>query len=176
MLAGPAGGGWASRAGARKPFITGLAFLLATALLMVFLPLQGIWGLAVISVAVGAGLGFYFAAAPNLIIEATPPQQQGITTGMWSVVGAIASAVATAILTAFFVANPLTVKTSLPGQPDRVTTISQLNAWSGYLQGFYVALGVAVVGLVITLLMKHGRTPSTGGAASEVVATPSLAD
>jgi MFS family permease len=172
MLAGPLGGEWARRAGARKPFIAGLALLLATAVLLIFLPLQGVWGLAVVAAVMGAGLGFYFAAAPNLIIEAAPPEQQGITTGMWSVFGAVASGAATAVLTALFVANPLQIKTSIPGQPDKVTTIDQLYSWSGYVGGFYVAAGVAVLGLAITLLMKHGRTPSTGGVASEAPATP----
>lgn len=176
MLAGPAGGGLARRVGGRRPLVIGLVVLLAAAILMIVLPLQGLWGLAVIAALVGVGTGFYFAAAPNLIIEAAPPQQQGITTGMWSVVGAVASGVATAVLTALFVANPIRIETSLPGRPAQVTTLNQLNAWSGYVAAFYVTVGVAVLGLIITLLMKHGRTPSTGGAASEADAAPDATD
>lgn len=176
MLSGPAGGGLARRVGGRRPLIIGLAVLVVAAILMIVLPLRGLWGLAVIAALVGIGTGFYFAAAPNLIIEAAPPQQQGITTGMWSVLGAMASGVATAVLTALFVANPVRIQTSLPGRPAQVTTLDQLNAWPGYLDAFYLSVGVAVLGLIITLLMRHGRTPSTGGVASETEATSETSD
>jgi MFS family permease len=172
MFTGPLTGAWSRRTGARKPLISGLAFLLATAGLLLVLPLQGLWGLAVATVVMGIGFGFFYGAAPNLIMEATPPEQQGITTGMWSLVGAISTAVATAILTAFFVANPVKVKATFPGRPSTVTTLNQVNAWAGYRDGFYVAIGVAAVGLIFAVLMKHGRTPSTGGAASETESAP----
>lgn len=172
MITGPLTGAWSRRSGGRKPLLSGLAFLLATAGLLLVVPLHGIWGLAVVMGITGIGFGFFYASGPNLIMEATPPQQQGITTGMWSLVGAISTAVATAILTAFFVANPVRMTTTFPGRPATVTTLDQVNAWAGYRDGFFVAIGVAAVGLVLAVLMKHGRTPSTGGAASETESAP----
>jgi len=167
IAAGPLAGAWSRRSGARKPLITGLAFLLATSGLLLVLPLRGLWGLAVAMGVMGIGFGFFYASGPNLIMEATPPRQQGITTGMWSLVGAISTAVATAILTAFFVANPVKLEASFPGRPATVTTLNQVNAWAGYRDAFFVTIGVAAVGLILAVLMRHGRTPSTGGAASE---------
>ena len=176
MATGPLGGGWAHRAGGRKPLIAAMAFLLAGALLLLVLPLQGVWGLAVVAAVVGIGNGFYFAAAPTLIMEAVPAEQQGVTTGMWSVASAMGSAVASAVLTAFFVANPLKISVAVPGRPATVQTLDQLYSWAGYRDGFIFAAAVGVVGLVIAVLMKHGRTPSTGGAPAELETAPLAGD
>jgi len=176
MATGPLGGGWAHRAGGRKPLIAAMAFLLVGAVLLLVLPLQGVWGLAVVAGVVGVGNGFYFAAAPTLIMEAVPARQQGITTGMWSVSSALGSAVGSAVLTAFFVANPLKVAVAVPGRPATVQTLDQLYSWAGYRDGFVFTIAVGVLGLVIAVLMKHGRTPSTGGAVPGLESAPLAGD
>ncbi|RDI44471.1 hypothetical protein [Nocardia mexicana] len=63
-------------------------------------------------------------------------------------------------MTAFLDANP-----AVAGQPVGSKEIPLLFADTGYEVSFYIIAAASAIALVGTLLMKHGRTPATGGTA-----------
>jgi MFS family permease len=115
----------------------------------------------------GLGFGAFYAACPNLLIEAVPARQQGISAGMLGVVNSLATSVGTGALTASLRANPLEVKVSIPGISEQQTggshVIPELNGWNGYHDGLLLAAACGLLGLAVALLMRHGRAPATGG-------------
>ncbi|HEX4223913.1 MAG TPA: MFS transporter, partial [Pseudonocardiaceae bacterium] len=170
MASGPGAGWLAVRIGARRPVVVAfVAFALASVSLLTTSQ-HGVWFYALTATLFGVGFGAIFACVPNLIIDAVPPRQQGISSGMLAVFGAVASALATAVVTAFINANPLIMTVSVAGKV--VTTVNltaqdSLATWSGFVGVFWVIAGCAVLGLVVALVMRHGRTPATGGQVSE---------
>lgn len=53
-------------------------------------PFHGAWvDQTLIGVFWGIGFGFYYAASPNLLIDAVPATRQGISAGMLAVAGSI---------------------------------------------------------------------------------------
>ncbi|MEY9836705.1 MFS transporter [Streptacidiphilus sp. EB103A] len=169
MLAGGGAGEWARRVGPRYPLILAMGTFTLSCLLYAFFS-HSAWQYAVIAVVFGLGFGSFYAAAPNLIVEAVPARQQGISAGMLGVVNSLATSVGTAVLTAFLAANPAKFKISIPGVPASRTggfiTMPQIYADNGYRDGLLFAAGAGVVGLVVAVLMRHGRRPATGGEAS----------
>jgi MFS family permease len=169
MLAGGGAGEWARKVGPRYPLILAMATFTLSCLLYAFFS-HSAWQYGVIAVVFGLGFGSFYAAAPNLIVEAVPARQQGISAGMLGVVNSLATSVGTAVLTAFLAANPAKFKVTIPGVPASLTggfnTIPQLYTDNGYRDGLLFAAGAGVVGLVVAVLMRHGRRPATGGEAS----------
>jgi MFS family permease len=169
MLAGGGAGEWARKVGPRYPLILAMGTFTLSCLLYAFFS-HSAWQYAVIAVVFGLGFGSFYAAAPNLIVEAVPARQQGISAGMLGVVNSLATSVGTAVLTAFLAANPAKFKVTIPGVPASLTggynTIPQLYTDNGYRDGLLFAAGAGVVGLVVAVLMRHGRRPATGGEAS----------
>ena len=169
MLAGGGAGEWARKVGPRYPLILAMGTFTLSCLLYAFFS-HSAWQYAVIAVVFGLGFGSFYAAAPNLIVEAVPARQQGISAGMLGVVNSLATSVGTAVLTAFLAANPAKFKVTIPGVPASLTggynTIPQVYTDNGYRDGLLFAAGAGVVGLVVAVLMRHGRRPATGGEAS----------
>lgn len=172
MITGPASGWWSARVGARKPVIVSfIAFVVASALLLTTSQ-HGVWFYALSAGVFGVGYGVTFAAAPSLIMDAVPPRQQGISSGMLAVVGALGSALSTAIVTAFIDANPLIMTVKAAGKVVKtvnLTTEGSLTTWNGFLGVLWVVGAASVLGLVIALVMKHGRAPASGGEVSEAL-------
>jgi MFS family permease len=170
MLAGGGAGEWARKVGPRYPLIVAMATFTVSTLLYAFYA-HSAWQYAVIAVVFGLGFGSFYAAAPNLIVEAVPARQQGISAGMLGVVNSLATSVGTAALTAFLAAHPAKFIVSIPGIPASTTggynTIPQLYTDSGYRDGLLFAAGAGLIGLVVAILMRHGRRPATGGAISD---------
>ncbi|GLY71008.1 MFS transporter [Amycolatopsis taiwanensis] len=116
------------------------------------------WKVWVLGALMGIGQGFYYAAAANLVIEAVPAKVQGVSASMkYTVeqgVGSIAGAIAGAIIAA-----------------DVVKIVPKSGAiiygMAGFQQAFLVLAVAAAVGLIVALLMRHGRKPATGGVAPD---------
>jgi MFS family permease len=160
-------GGWLCRkVGARLPLIiSGACLLVASALWVVW---HSTWQEQLaIGLLYGVCFGFYYAANPNLLMDAVPADRQGVSGGMLAVFGSIGTAVGVAIFTAIVSAhpfqtvgfNPLTHKTIVTNIPQVYTNI-------GYSL-VYVACGVipGALTLGLALALRHGRTPARGGAA-----------
>lgn len=115
----------------------------------------GSWQVVVVALPMGIGLGFYYASTANLIIEAVPATVQGISASMKFAVesgsGAIAGAVAGTIIAT-----------------DVVTTLPSgtvIHGMDGFRLAFLILAVIGAVGCTVILLMRHGRTPATGGIA-----------
>lgn len=168
LVFGPIGGLLARRYGARVPALLGLAVLAALAVGFAF-ACDGhySWQLfLVLTLLFGIGFGFFFAAAANMVVEAVPEEQQGISVGMLGVMQGMGTAVGLAVITALLNENP--VKANINALGHSITEpIPGVFADKGYVIGFWVMAGFSILALVIGALMRHGRNPATGGALEE---------
>ncbi|MQY18971.1 Multidrug resistance protein MdtL [Nocardia sp. RB20] len=173
MVFGVAGGWLCRRIGARAVLITsGLCLLLSSAL---WIKWHSTWQEQVtIGLLYGIAFGFYFAANPNLLIDAVPAERQGISAAMLAVFGAIGTSVGTAVFTAIASAHPFQVvapagstagSTMAKDIPSVFTDTAY--SWS------YVALGVvpAALTVLLAIALRTGRTPSRGGASEAILLT-----
>ncbi|MQY31368.1 MFS transporter [Nocardia aurantia] len=164
-------GGWLCRiVGARILLITsGLSLLLACAL---WIPWHKTWQEQVfIGLLYGISFGFYYAANPNLLIDAVPADRQGISAGMLAVFGSIGTSVGTAIFTAIASAHPFRTIADNMGK-KQVNDIPNVYTDTAY-QWSYVAVGVipAALTVALALALRTGRTPSRGGASEASLLT-----
>jgi MFS family permease len=172
MLFGILGGFVCRAIGARLPLIvSGACLVVASAL---WVPWHKTWQeQLLIGLLYGVSFGFYYAANPNLLMDAVPADRQGVSAGMLAVFGSIGTAVGAAIFTAVTTAhplhlvgfNPLTHKTT-------VSAITQVSTDTGYALT-YVACGVvpAAIVLLLALALRTGRTPARGGASEASLLT-----
>jgi MFS family permease len=116
-----------------------------------------LWFYVVFGLLQGIGNGFYFAATPNLIIEAVPEHLTGVSGGMVSLTSALAGGVMPVVISVILLRNILHV--------DPATHAVAFGS-AGYSYALVVIAACAAVALVLTAFMRHGRTPATGGAVS----------
>jgi MFS family permease len=164
MLFGPLGGYLARRYGARLPMVLGtLSLLIAFELWTRF---HGAWAdQATIGVFWGIGFGFYYAASPNLLMDAVPAWRQGISSGMLAVAGSIGTALATASLTPILAAHPYQLIATPPGGKPQYEVIPQVYTNVGYTDVYLLVGGVAaILAFLVALALQSGRTPARGGA------------
>lgn len=164
MVFGALAGAWARHAGPRRPLVFAVALMAAAGVAYAFLPHTWVV-FALLSAAFGIGFGAYYASSPNLIIEAVPQEQQGISAGMLGIMQSMGVAIGLAVATAFLNANPVKAAVSVAGQPPVVREIPQVFADRGYELGFLFAAGASIVALIGAFIMRHGRAPATGGTA-----------
>jgi MFS family permease len=165
-------GGWLCRKiGARLPLIiSGAALLLGTAL---WIQWHTTWQEQTsIGLLYGVCFGFYYAANPNLLMDAVPADRQGVSAGMLAVWGSIGTSVGTAIFTAIVAAHPLQAVAIGAGGKSIVSNVPGVYTNAGYSL-VYVVLGVvpAALTLLIALALRSGRTPSRGGASEAALLT-----
>lgn len=172
MIIGPVAGWRAGRSGPRTSAIIGYVMFMLAGLSLLTTSQHGIWYYALTASLLGVGFGVMYAVAPNLMIDAVPPRQQGISSGMLSVAGALAVSVATAVVTAFIHANPLIMTVSVGGKVVNRTDLTakySLTTWHAFVGISWVIAIAGALGLVIALVMRHGREPVTAGRASETL-------
>jgi EmrB/QacA subfamily drug resistance transporter len=110
LVSGILTGAFSTRFGSKVPLVVGSVF---SALGMLFLAVAhgSEWNFYVAMALVGFGIGFAFAAMSNLVVEAVPPTQTGVATGMNANVrtigGAIGSQVVASIIAGTVVAATL---------------------------------------------------------------------
>jgi MFS family permease len=178
MILAPLGGIIARRRGARLPMIiSGVGLLVSYLLWWRFhtsweqqMTIGLVWAL---------GFGFYYAATPNLLMDAVPAERQGISAGMLAVFGGVGSALATALITPILTSHPFELIATPPGGKPIVTDIPQVYTSGGYTEA-YLLIGVtfAVLTLLLALALRTGRTPARGGEGVEApeVATAATAE
>jgi hypothetical protein len=119
---------------------------------------------ATIGIFWGIGFGFYYAASPNLLIDAVPASRQGISAGMIAVAGSIGSALATALLTPILAAHPYKFVITPPGRQPITSVIPQVYTNVGYTEVYLLVGGTAaVIALILAIALQSGRTPARGG-------------
>ena len=168
MLFGVLGGWVCRKIGARIPLIiSGASLLVACALWIVW---HTTWQEQLsIGLLYGVCFGFYYAANPNLLMDAVPANRQGVSAGMLAVFGSIGTSVGTAIFTAIVAAHPFqTVANDPLTHKVIVTNVPDVYTNTGYSL-VYVAVGVvpAALTLLIALALRSGRGPARGGASEE---------
>ncbi|MBF6133032.1 MFS transporter [Nocardia otitidiscaviarum] len=164
MIFGFVAGLWIRRSGARIPLIVALCIFVGAAVAYAALG-HGWVTLALISAVFGIAFGIYYAATPNLIVEAVPAQQQGVSAGMLGVMQAMGVAIGLAVATAFLHANPVAADVTVTGRPTVTSEIPLLFSDRGYEITFWVIAATSLIALLGAIWMKHGRTPATGGTA-----------
>lgn len=161
--------GWLStRIGLQKPYIVStIAFIVAALLYANFH--NSVWQVALIILIVGLGAGAYLGTLPNMVVEAVPEKQQGISAGMFGAFNSFGTAAATAATGAIMAANPLVLHINAPGhvedRPLNVGPMAQLPDEAAYTNSFYMFAGTSVVALIVALCLRHFNRPSTGGTA-----------
>ncbi|WP_157117505.1 MFS transporter, partial [Nocardia vaccinii] len=170
MIFGPLGGLLARRIGARIPAIISLIVLIGAGIGFATVPYS--WTtFAMLAAVSGIGFGFFYACAPLLMVDAVPPEQQGISLGMFGVVTSIGSGTGIAITTALLNNNPIKAHIDVMGH-SVTQVIPQVFGDRGWSLGFWAMTAATTVALVVAVIMRHGRTPATGGAepTGEIVA------
>jgi MFS family permease len=163
MIFGPIAALIARKYGCRLPLrLAGVAFLASFLIWARFHEVW--WQSAAIGVLWGLGFGFYYAAGPNLLMDAVPARVMGISSAMLSVFGSVGTALATALATPILVAHPFQLVASPPGGKQVIQAIPQVYTDAGYTW-VYLALGGAIgLGLLlIALIMRSGTEPARGG-------------
>ncbi len=170
MIFGVVGGWLCRRTGARILLITsGLFLLIACAL---WIKWHSTWQEQVlIGVLYGIAFGFYYAANPNLLMDAVPAERQGVSAGMLAVFGSIGTSVGTAVFTAIAAAHPFQLVANQGGKTI-VSNIPSVYTDSAFSLS-YIAIGVipAALALLLALALRTGRTPARGGASEASLLT-----
>ena len=132
FLFGLLSGRIAAAIGSKSAVIIGSVFSAGSYLILAFAHTQK-WQIYVASTLLGVGLGLAFSAMSNLIVQAVPPQQTGVASGMnaniRTIGGAIGAAVMSSIVTSGLLAD---------GRP----------MVSGYTHGFTFLAAMTVVAII----------------------------
>ena len=123
--------------GSKAAVIIGSVFSAGSYLILAFAHTQR-WEIYAASTLLGVGLGMAFSAMSNLIVQAVPPEQTGVASGMnaniRTIGGAIGAAVMSSIVTSSLLAH---------GRP----------AESGYTRGFAFLAAMTVVAIVAAIFI-----------------------
>ncbi|MDG3009422.1 MFS transporter [Rhodococcus sp. D2-41] len=157
MFAGPLGGYLSKKIGARYVLITSAVLFLGIMFAMsTLLTVQ--WQIGVVSFFAGFAVGFLNSSNGNLVQDALPKQQGGIGNTIAGMTALLASGIASAVTGVVMSQHVLMV---VP------TSHAVLYKDAALTQGYYVAIAVGVVGLIVAVLMRHGRRPAQGGLEEE---------
>ncbi|WP_086789028.1 MFS transporter, partial [Crossiella equi] len=122
--------------GYRAQLVGGAVFA-ALACLSLALAHAALWQIAVGTALLGTGIGLAFAAMANLVVEAVPPSQTSVASGMNLNVRTIGGAVGAAVMT-----SVVTAQVGPAGLPLE----------SGYTTGFAVFAGIGALAATAALL------------------------
>jgi MFS family permease len=143
LVAGPLSGVLGTRRGSRVPLTLGAATTSFGLLMMAFA--HGSQGLMVTwNIVMSIGIGLAFAAMPNLIMEAVPPEETGQATGVNTLVRSVGAS-----LGAQVTASVLAGSAVGAGLPTN----------GGYTEAFLVGCGVALAAAITASLIpsRSGR-------------------
>lgn len=149
FLMGVVSGRLAARFGSQALLVAGSA-ITAASIFGLALAHGEIWYVVASTTLFGFGLGLAFAAMANLVVEAVPPSQTGVASGMNANIRTVGGAIGTAVLTSVVTSG---------ARPDG------LPAESGYTTGFLLLAISLTVATVVALLIPLIRTRTPQGAA-----------
>ena len=127
--------------GAKRVVFTGAALMAGGYAILAFARHQR-WEIFVATGIIGIALGLGFAAMANLIVEAVPPEQTGVATGMNANIRIVGGAIGAAVTTTVIAAGV---------GPDEFPTEA------GYTHGFALLTGIAILASLAALLVPAGR-------------------
>lgn len=153
MFAGPLGGIISKRIGARFVLLTAaVLFLVVMFLGSRLFTIQ--WQVAIMSAIMGFAVGFLHSSNANLVQDALPASQGGIGNAISGMGSLLAGGIATTLTGVVMSRHVLAVNPQ---------THAVLYADTAITRGYLYAALVGVVGLVVALIMRHGRSPAQGG-------------
>lgn len=159
MFVGPLGGYLSKRIGARQVLLaSGVCFLLEMYLGSRLFTVQ--WQVAIMSFTGGFAVGFLHSSNANLLQDALPERLSGAGNSVAGVIALLSSSIAVTVSGAIMAGH---VRMTLPESG------AVIYADSAFTQAYLWAAVVGAVGVVIALLMKHGRKPAQGGLVEEDV-------
>jgi len=140
LIAGIATGRITTRYGSKVPLVAGSVI---SSVGMLFLAFEhgSEWNFYVSMALVGLGIGFAFSAMSNLVVEAVPPTQTGVATGMNANVRTIGGSIGSQIVSTIIVAGVAADAVPLEG---------------GYTVAFLV-LGIALAGAGLAAALVPNR-------------------
>jgi EmrB/QacA subfamily drug resistance transporter len=136
-----------SRIGFRLVFISGIAFASAS-LLMLTLTHDYLWGLLISGALIGVGIAGAYSGSANLIVDAVPPGEVGVATGINTVARSVGGAFGTALATAVL----------LSATPSGAAFPTD----DGYTLAFALAVGIGILALLVALLVPKRPSPESG--------------
>jgi EmrB/QacA subfamily drug resistance transporter len=144
VITSPISGRLSNTVGSKVPLVLGSVL---TTIAFVVLAVSGSrWEIYFAATLIGAGTGFSFASMTHLIVEAVPPGQTSVATGMNTIVrtigGAIGADIAASVLGAHLLAS---------GEPTK----------HGYTIAFSLCAAVMIAGVLAALAVPRGA--ATGG-------------
>jgi EmrB/QacA subfamily drug resistance transporter len=104
LVAGILTGAFSTRYGSKVPLVVG-SVLSAIGMLVLAVAHGSEWNFYVAMALAGLGIGFAFSAMSNLVVEAVPPAQTGVATGMNANVRTIGGAIGSQIVSSVIVAG-----------------------------------------------------------------------
>jgi len=152
LIVGPLAARLAERTGSRLNLIVGMA-VMAVAFVILGLAHSSGWEILLAMTVVGTGIGFAFAALANLVVEAVPPGQTGVATGMNQVMRSIGSSLGGQIT-----ASVIAAQVAVGGLPLE----------SGFTLAFLICAGAMTLGVTAGLLVP-GRAVARGEAGAITV-------
>lgn len=154
MVFGPLGGAVTRRIPVRTVMIASLALITLGLLLLGFFHTD-LWAIVGWIALIGLGVGCYWAAQPNLMVEAVPAEYTGVSGGIQLCVQATAASATSALVGAIIADHVIGVTAGQPLYSD-----------SAFSLIYFVSAAAGALAIVLTLFMKHGRRPATGGLAT----------
>src|SRR5829696_7653888 len=137
LVAGPLSGILGTRYGSRLPLALG-ATITSFGLLMMALLHDSQGEMVAWNLVMSIGIGLAFAAMPNLIVEAVPPEETGQATGVNTLVRSVGASLGSQVTAAVLAASA--IGAGLPRD-------------SGYTEAFLVGSGVALLAAVTAALI-----------------------
>ncbi|MFD2469034.1 MFS transporter [Amycolatopsis silviterrae] len=144
VVAGFLCGARAARWGIRTPMIAGAVLLTLGSAGLAMWHAQA-WQVAVLLVVFGAGMGATYGGLPNLVMQASPPEQQGIASIMALEGQNIGTVVLIQVAFAALTANAVQAGAGV------------FYRESGYRVAFAVAAGCGLVSVLLASVLPHGR-------------------
>ncbi|MFC5950424.1 MFS transporter [Pseudonocardia lutea] len=144
VLAGFICGSRARTWGIRNPMLVGAALLTVGAAGLALWHSEP-WQVAGLLIVFGLGMGATYGGLPNLVVQAAPPEQQGIAATMALAGQNIGTVLLIQVAFAFLVANVIPVG-------DQV-----LYGAGGYQAAYLVAALCGAASLLVTFILPHGR-------------------
>lgn len=137
----------AARFGSKAAVIVGSGFSLLCYLMLAFAHSQS-WQIYVASTLLGIGLGLAFSAMSNLIVQAVPPAQTGVASGMNANIRTIGGAIGAAVMSSIVTSTLL--KSGLP-------------AAQGYTDGFAFLAAMTAVAIVASVFIPTATSVAAKG-------------
>ncbi|MGW6455769.1 MFS transporter [Streptomyces sp. NPDC055078] len=147
MLVAPLYSRVAGKYGPKAALLTGMV-IMSTGYGAGIVMMSAAWQTVVVSVVLGAGIGFAYAALPALIVGAVDPSQTGAANGLNALMRSIGTSVSSAVI------GMVLARTAVPMGDVLVPSLE------GFRLSFMIATGAMLLGLVLAAALPGRKGPA----------------